>query len=352
MKAIYQHREAMIISGVILLLLLVALVEPNFISPFNLSRTANSSVILLLLAAGVTPVIVTRNIDVSVGAMLALSGILGAMLLVGGMSIPLVMIVISVIGAGLGVLNGIVVTYGHVPSIVATLGTMSIYRGVSFLITGGYSIENIPTSYSRIGSITVVGVPILVFAAIFLVLLLAWFMAKSKYGRYLYATGGSTEGAHRIGVNTDFITIMAFGISGLFSGFAAVVFIAQVGSISNQAGVGMEMSAIAAAVIGGVALTGGVGTVIGSLFGAIFITATTSAMQFLGVPGFWSGAVIGAVLLVALFADSVVRRQMDERRLLERYRRDVPPAPDVALPPDQDGEPVLAAAGTEGEDQK
>lgn len=325
MKDLLKRREILTVSGVLLLLLFVALFDPTFVSIFNLTRTVNSAVILILLAAGVTPVIITKNIDVSVGATLALSGILGARLLVSGVNATLVIVFIAVLGTILGAINGLIVTYGHVPSIVATLGTMSVYRGVSFLITGGYSIENIPRAYSRLGSVSVGGIPILVIAAIIVVLLLAWFLGSSRWGRYLYATGGSEEGAHLIGIRTDLITIMAFAISGLFAGLAAVVFIAQVGSISNQAGVGMEMSAIAAAVIGGVALTGGVGTVIGALFGAIFITTATSAMQFMGVPGFWSSAVIGAVLLVALFADAIVRRNMEKRRIAERYRREVDP---------------------------
>lgn len=325
MKELLKRREVLTISGVLLLLLVVALFDPNFVSAFNLSRTANSAVILILLAAGVTPVIITKNIDVSVGAILALSGILGAKLLVAGTNMWLVILFIAGLGAILGAINGAIVTYGHVPSIVATLGTMSVYRGVSFLITGGYSIENIPRSFSRLGSVSVAGIPILVISAVVLVILLTWFLGRTRWGRYVYATGGNEEGAHLIGIRTDLITIMAFAFSGLFAGLAAVVFIAQIGSISNQAGVGMEMSAIAAAVIGGVALTGGVGTVVGSMFGALFITTATSAMQFMGVPGFWSNAVIGAVLLIALFADAMVRRSMEARRIAERYRRDSEP---------------------------
>ena len=338
MKELLKRREILTISGVLLLLVVVALFDTAFISPHNLSRTANSAVILILLAAGVTPVIITKNIDVSVGATLALSGILGAKLLVAGTNMWLVILFIAVLGGVLGAINGAIVTYGHVPSIVATLGTMSVYRGVSFLITGGYSIENIPRSFSRLGSLSLAGIPALVIAAILLVILLAVFLGRTRWGRYIYATGGNEEGARLIGIRTDLMTVLAFSISGLFAGLAAVVFIAQSGSISNQAGGGMEMGAIAAAVIGGVALTGGVGTVIGSLFGGLFITAATSAMQFMGVPGFWSSAVIGAVLLIALFADAIVRRRMDQRRIAERYRRDFDRT-------DQGGPPAVADLG-------
>lgn len=321
MKALTKHRELITVIGVIILALVVAVFNSTFISPYNLTRIANSAVLLILLAVGVTPVIITRNIDVSVGGTLVLSGILGAELLVAGWPAPVVMLVIAALGTAFGILNGVLVVYGHVPSIVATLGTMSIFRGVSFLITGGYSLENIPTSYSTLGSRSLVGIPVLVIAAIVAVLVLWVFLAKTRTGRHVYATGGNAEGATLIGIRTNGIVILAFSISGLFAGLAAIVFIAQVGSISNQAGNGMEMSAIAASVIGGVALSGGVGSVVGALFGAVFITTATSAMQFMGVPGFWSTAVIGAILLIALFADAMVRRRADRRKLEEKYRR-------------------------------
>jgi len=337
MKALTKHREMITVIGVIILALVVTLFNTSFISPYNLTRIANAAVLLVLLAVGVTPVILTRNIDVSVGGTLVLSGILGAQLLVAGWPAPMAMLAIAVLGTAFGALNGLIVVYGHVPSIVATLGTMSIYRGVSFLITGGYSIENIPTSYSSLGSRTLVGVPVLVIAAIAAALLLWAFLSKTRIGRHVYATGGNAEGAHLIGIHTNGIVVLAFSISGLFAGLAAIVFIAQVGSISNQAGVGMEMSAIAAAVIGGVALSGGVGTVIGALFGAVFITTATSAMQFMGVPGFWSTAVIGAILLLALFADAMVRRRADQRKLEEKYRRVQPISSGSDDPSGRDG---------------
>lgn len=320
MKPFLKRREFITIAGVLILLLVVGLVNSSFVSPYNLGRVANSAVILILLAAGSVSVIVTKNIDVSVGSILALSGIIGGLLLRQGLSTVVVILVVVVVGAMLGILNGLIVTFGHVPSIVATLGTMAAFRGVSFLITDGYSIEDIPPSFSKLGRDSFLGLPSMVWLALIAVLLLWYFMARTKPGRYIYATGGNAEGARLVGVNNDLSVITAYMISGLMSGLAACVFIAQIGSISNQAGQGIEMQAIAAAVIGGVALSGGVGTVVGALFGAIFITAATSAMSFLGVPGFWSNTVVGSILLVALCADAYVRSVMDKRKLAEKYR--------------------------------
>lgn len=321
MKNLLKRREMITVVGVIILMIVVTAFNSAFISPYNLSRIANSATILILLAAAVAPVIITRNIDVSVGAILVLAGIMGAQMSVKGWPTLLVIVYICVLGSIFGAINGLIVTYGHVPSIVATLGTMSAYRGTSFLITEGYSIENIPRGFTNLGSAKILGAPVLVYMAVLGTIALAFFLGKARVGRHLYATGSNAEGARLIGIRTNGIVILAFTISGFFSALAAVVFIAQYGSISNQAGVGMEMSAIAAAVIGGVALTGGVGTVIGAMFGAIFITAAISAMRFMGVPGFWSEAVIGAILLTALFADAMVRRRMDAKKLAEKYRR-------------------------------
>ncbi|WHU57744.1 ABC transporter permease [Trueperella pyogenes] len=319
MLNILKKRESIIITGVILLVGIVGLVNSSFVSIFNLGRIANSSAILILLAAGSVPVIVTKNIDVSVGSVLALSGIVGGLALRQGIPALTVALIVALFAGLLGLINGVIVAYGHVPSIVATLGTMAAFRGISFLITGGYSIEDIPPTFTRVAQANILSIPVLVWVTLIVAILLALWMAKSKTGRHIYATGGNVEGARLVGVSTGLIIVLSYIISGIMAGLAACVFMSQVGSISNQAGQSIEMQAIAAAVIGGVALTGGVGTVVGALFGAIFITAATSAMSFLGVPGFWSNTVVGAILLAVLFVDAFLRKSIARQRLNERY---------------------------------
>lgn len=320
MKQLLKHREAVTVLGVVLLFAIVALVHPSFVTGGNLARIANSTVILALLAAGSAIVIITRNIDVSVGSTLALSGIVGGLLLRDGVPIPIAVLAVLVLGAVLGAINGLGVTYGHVPSIVMTLGTLAAYRGISFLITGGYSVENIPTEYRQLGRLELLGLPVLVWLALVVLAGVALVMGRTRPGRHVYATGDNHGGAHLIGVRTNAVVICAYAASGLLAAAAALVFLAQIGSISNQAGQGIEMRAIAAAVIGGVALTGGLGTIGGAAVGALFITTATSSLSFLGIPGFWADTVIGAILLVALFADARVRAALDRRRLADRYR--------------------------------
>ncbi|MFH5821975.1 ABC transporter permease [Georgenia sp. AZ-5] len=320
MRQVLKHREAVTVIGVVILFAAVAAVHPSFVSGGNLARVANSTVILALLAAGSAVVIITRNIDVSVGSTMALTGIVGALMLRGGTPIPVAVVVVLALGALLGAVNGIGVTYGHVPSIVMTLGTLAAYRGISFLITGGYSVENIPTAYRRVGTLELLGLPVLVWGAVAVLFGVGLLMGRTRLGRHVYATGDNLGGAHLIGVRTNGIVIFAYAASGLLAAAAALVFLAQIGSISNQAGQGIEMRAIAAAVIGGVALSGGVGTIAGAVVGAVFITTATSSLSFLGIPGFWADTVIGAILLVALFADARVRAALDRRRLAERYR--------------------------------
>lgn len=319
MKQLLKQREFITICGVVLLVLIVALFHGSFASPSNLARILNSTVILALLAAGSAIVIITKNIDVSVGSTLALSGIVGAMLMRDGAPIWAAVIAVIATGAVLGAFNGIGVTFGHVPSIVMTLGTLAAYRGISFLLTGGYSIESLPVAYRQIGRMEFLGLPVLVWATIVLVAVIAVVMARTRFGRSFYATGDNADGAYLVGISTNGSVILAYTISGVLAGLAALVFLAQVGSIGNQAGQGIEMRAIAAAVIGGVSLTGGVGTVVGAVFGAIFITTATSSLSFLGVPGSWSDTVIGAILLLALLADSRVRALVTKRRLSARY---------------------------------
>ncbi|WP_019147454.1 ABC transporter permease [Timonella senegalensis] len=320
-KHILKSRESITVIGALGFIAIIGIAQPSFVAFSNLARVANSTVILALLTAGVAVVIITRNIDVSVGSTMALSGIVAGLLLKNGMPIPLVVLLTLVLGAALGAINGIGVSIGRVPSIVMTLGTLGAYRGISFMITGGHSVENIPSQYKKAGTATLLGIPVFVWMTIVILVVLGFVLAKTSFGRKIYATGDNIQGAHLIGVPTKTMTVTAFAASGLFASMAALVFLAQIGSISNQAGMGIEMRAIAAAVIGGVALTGGVGTILGASFGALFITTATSSLSFLGVPGFWSDMVIGAILLIALFADSQVGKRMERKRLEARYQR-------------------------------
>ncbi|WP_182113860.1 MULTISPECIES: ABC transporter permease [unclassified Actinotalea] len=331
--AFLRAREAVTIIGALLFLLVVGLVQSRFVEVGNLVRMANSAVILALLAAGVALVIITRNIDVSVGSTMALTGILGGLMLRDGVPAALTVLAVVAAGAALGAINGVGVTYGHVPSIVMTLGTLGAYRGISFIITGGHSVENIPASYKRIGTLEVLGMPVLVWTALALLVALMLVMARTRTGRHIYATGDNATGAHLIGVRTNGMVVLAFTASGTLAAVAALVFLAQIGSVSNQAGMGIEMRAIAAAVIGGVALSGGVGSILGATFGAVFITTVTSSLSFLGIPGFWADTVIGAILLAALFADSRVRAGLERRRRAARYRTDEVPGDEPVEPP-------------------
>lgn len=320
--SVLRARETITIVGAVLFILIVGAAQPRFIGYENLARIANSTVILALLAAGAAIVIITRNIDVSVGSALALSGIVAASMMRAAVPTALVILATLALGAVLGAVNGIGVTIGRVPSIVMTLGTLGAYRGLSFLLTGGHSIEDIPASYKQWGVRELAGMPVMVWGAVVLLVGLGLGMSRTRVGRHLYATGDNSAGAHLIGVRTTGMVVLAFTASGLLAALAALVFLAQIGSMSNQAGMGIEMRGIAAAVIGGVALSGGVGTILGATFGAVFITTATSSLSFLGIPGFWADTVIGAILLLALFADARVRAGLERRRLAARYRVD------------------------------
>lgn len=320
MKSLLKHREVITVAGVVLLALAVGAVHPTYLDGGNLARVLNSTVILGLLGVGSAIVIVTRNIDVSVGSTLALSGIVGAMLMQGGAPIWVAAIVVLALGAVLGAVNGIGVAYGHVPPIVMTLGTLAAYRGISFLITGGYSIESLPSEFRELGRLSLLGVPILVWGAVILIAGVAVVMARTRFGRAFYATGDNRSGAYLVGIRTNGVIILAFTLSGVMAALAALVFLAQIGSIGNQAGQGIEMRAIAAAVIGGVSLAGGVGTVVGAALGALFISMATNSLSFLGIPGSWADTVIGAILLIALFADGRVRAVIARNRATIKYR--------------------------------
>jgi AI-2 transport system permease protein len=313
MSRILRQRELALLVVIVVFAAAVALVNPNFLHPTTLLRAVNSSVVLMVVAIGVTVVILTRNIDVSVGSTLGLTAAVAATFVTDGWSMWLVIPLVLVLGFFLGGINGIGVAYVRIPAIVMTLGTMGAYRGIQFLYTDGKSIEGIDASFKALASIKLFEVPMFVGVAIILVVLAHVALTRTRRGRWFYAVGDNVAGAHLVGISTQRVTALAFAIAGLTAALGGIVFAAQIGFVTNQAGLGLEIRAIAACVIGGVSLLGGVGSVIGAGMGAVLLTLITTSLLFLRIPGFWSDAVIGLILIAVLLMDARVRILVSRR---------------------------------------
>lgn len=312
-------------SAIALVLILVVAAATLNTSGFLFSRDSWRDLllapsILLLLAVGQAVVIITRNVDLSVGSTLALTAYLTGRLFVDNPGIPIILVfVIGVLAGGLlGLINGLLVAFGKVPALVITLGTLYIYRGVVLEWAGSDRINasDMPKGFLSLGTKTVLTIPVLTIIAVVVLVAVGYYLRTARGGRELYAIGSDPDAAHLYGLNVRKRVIGAFVLCGALAGLAGVVYTARYGTISSGAGTGIELEAVGAAVIGGVAIFGGSGTVWGAAIGAWLLITINRALPILGVQDFWQQAVVGALIIGAIVLDRIlsVRRS---RKLIE-----------------------------------
>jgi rhamnose transport system permease protein len=307
---VLRVRELGIVGALALLVAFTAILEPRFIEADSLRNLALNASIFAILAVGQTLVIITRNVDLSTGSILGLSAFLAGDLLSSNqdLALPVVFLLGIGLGAACGLFNGILVTWGQVPALVVTLGTLYAFRGLAFLWTDGRQVnaETLPDPFLNLGSDSVAGIPILVLIALVVVLVVGQWLRDYRPGRELYAIGSNPEGARLAGVRSERRVLLAFVLAGALSGLAGVLFTARFGTVDATAGVGYELTVIAAAVVGGVAIFGGTGSVYGAALGALLLTTITSSLIVLRVEAFWQQAAIGALLLLAIALDRLL----------------------------------------------
>jgi rhamnose transport system permease protein len=312
---VFRVRELGIVAALVLLIAVTAILEPRFIETDSLRNLALNASIFAILAAGQTLVLVTRNVDLSVGSVLGLTAYLAGDLLSShpGMALPLVFVLGIALGAACGLLNGILVTWGQVPALVVTLGTLYMFRGLAFLWTNGKQVnaETLPDAFLNLGTDSLLGIPILVIMALIVLLIVGQWLRDFRAGRELYAIGSNPEGARLAGVRSERRVLTAFVLAGALAGLGGVLFTARFGTVDATAGVGYELTVIAAAVVGGVAIFGGTGSVYGAALGALLLGTITSSLIILKVEAFWQQAAIGALLLPTIAFDRLVGLRVD-----------------------------------------
>lgn len=317
---LFKMHETSIIILLLIYIALVGMINPSFVQFSSLSLIMKSSLILVTLAIGQSFVLFTKNIDVSVGSIMGLSAAVCGMFLTNGNSILISIIAAILLGAVIGMINGIGVTMFRVPAIIMTLGMLGIIRGTMLIYTGGKWIEDIPKSYKQMSSVMILGLPISVWIILVILLLLYIFLTKAPFGRYFYATGDNEDGARLIGIPINRVKIYAFIISGISAGIAGCIFVMNIGFVPNQTGTGIELQVIAAAVLGGIHLKGGTGSIFGAALGGIFLEVISSSLVFLKIPAFWNSTISGFLLLLIIILDSTLKkwkgiRQLEERRM-------------------------------------
>jgi rhamnose transport system permease protein len=314
-ERVFRVRELGIVVALALLIAVTAILEPRFVEADSLRNLALNASIFAILAAGQTLVIVTRNVDLSVGSVLGLTAFLAGDLLSGNPDMPLVLVFAlgMLMGAACGLLNGVLVTWGQVPALVVTLGTLYAFRGLAFLWTDGRQInaETLPDPFLDLGTDSLLGVPIPVIMALVVMLAVGQWLRDYRAGRELYAIGSNPEGARLAGVRSERRVLTAFVLAGALAGLGGVLFTARFGTVDATAGTGYELTVIAAAVVGGVAIFGGTGSVYGAALGALLLGTITSSLIVLRVEAFWQQAAIGALLLLAIAFDRLVGLRVD-----------------------------------------
>jgi len=291
----------------------VALQAPQFISVSNLSQVSTLASIIAVAAVGQALVIITRNIDLSIESTIGLVAFVVADLLAKHVvDVPLAMATGVALGLLLGMGNGVLVAVFRIPAIVATLGTLSIYRGLSFLLAGGrqVTLTQLPDGYTSAARADLFGVPIFLLVAIALIVVVGVALRRSRFGRQLYAVGSNPEAASILGIRTNLVIFVAFALAGLFAGIAGVMWGMYFGTINASAATGSVLQIVAACVVGGVAIFGGSGTVVGAGLGALFLGFIQNALIILRLSQFWLGAIYGVVILVAVAADAVILRRL------------------------------------------
>ena len=302
--------EYVIVVAIILESIVFAVIAPQFVSVPNLINVALSIAITGILAVGMTAVILTGGIDLSVGSVAALAGVVAAMIVsAGGTSVALGCLAALGIGLLVGLFNGIMVAQFRVPPFVTTLAMLTICRGLAFIVTGGRSIGNLPASFGFMGRERLVGVPVPVLLML-VVFAAGWFLLRhTTFGRYVYAVGGNREAAYLAGVSIKGVTLLVYVLNGLLVGLAGLVLASRLGAGVPNAGLQYELDVIAAVVVGGTSLNGGRGSIIGTFWGAVFIGVLNNGLNLAGIDPYIQKIALGVVILLAVLADQINKPQ-------------------------------------------
>ena len=302
-----HRRELGVAVAIGLLLTFLAVVRPEYFGRGNLTDLFLANLAVLIIAAGMTLVVLTGDIDISVGSLFAVCAVSAGVLAKAGLPTVLVFVFVCMLGAFAGALNGSLVAFLRLPSIVVTLAMMIVLRDALRWITQGAWVQNLPSHFQWMG-LSQASYPFAagVLAAT-IVAVLAWILRYTAAGRRIYATGSSRDAARLNGMNTAAVTLFAFASLGALTGLAAVLNAMRFNQVPANTGLGLELKVVAAVLVGGTAITGGRGTLLGTVLGVVLLGAIGPALTFLGVSAYWERAIQGAIILVAVAADAFPR---------------------------------------------
>jgi inositol transport system permease protein len=282
--------------------ILASLLSPTFLTEANLTNVLRQVVVVSLLACGVTFIIILGHIDVSLGSVLALCGVISASVMAMTGSITLALVAGVVVGMFTGLINGFVITFFRIPSFIMTLAMTTVARGAVLLYTGGSPVTGLG-DFKIIGQGSIGPVPISVLILIAFIIVSWILLNKTKFGRYVYAVGGNERAARASGINPDSIVVKAFIFNGILCGVAGIVLMSRINSGQPAGGVGYEFDAITAVVVGGTSLMGGTGTITGTVIGAMIIGVINNILNLMNVSSYWQQVIKGLIIAIAVILD-------------------------------------------------
>jgi rhamnose transport system permease protein len=316
-----QHaRELSVAAAIAVICIVLAFAAPTFFTLENLGDLVLANMPVLIVAIGMTVVILTGQIDISVGSQFAICGVLAGVFAKWGLPTIAVGFLACAAGALLGALNGALVAYVRIPSIVVTLATMVVLRDALRWITEGAWVQGLPSAFQWFGLSQSASTLVTLCIAFTLVLVSAWILENVAAGRAVYATGSDADAARLAGINSARVVLFAFVLAGALTGCAALLNSVRFDQIPSNAGIGLEMKVIAAVVVGGTTVTGGKGTITGTLLGVVLLGVIGPALTFLGVSPYWERAIEGGIILAAVAIDALGMRSLQGGGALGRQR--------------------------------
>lgn len=318
LKKLLHSREITAFAFIILMFLGAGAINPAFLSPANIWLCFNSSVVYTVVAIGIALVIITGEIDVSVGSTLGMTAAVTGTMIRNGQPWALAIAAGLLVGLIIGMVNGFGVTVLKVPSIIMTLGINGIVRGLIYVYTDGKWVENIPFDFKSLAQVKLMDITLFYLGALVLMVVAHLLLTRSKRGRYLAAVGDNANGATLLGIPVDMTKFVSFTLCGLLASVGGVLYVSRVGFVTPIAGGGYEMKVIAACVLGGISLTGGVGSVIGAGVGAAIMASISRVLVFLGLSSTYDDTITGILLIIIVVSDALIRRRAVEKARRER----------------------------------
>ncbi len=314
-KSLINKPIVSVLVPFILLLVIGGIVNPTFLGWNNLTSIFRSMAFIAIIAIGMTYAFIAKELDLSVGSVVALAGMICAMLMINGVNMIVAIIVGVIAGTVCGMITGFIIVRFGIPTMIGSLGMMFAYRGIVYVITSGNSLYPLPEGFELLGLGSIFGIPTPFVIFIILAIIFGYILKNTAYGRSIYAIGGNTETAWLSGIKVDLIRMTTYWMTGAMSGVAGVLLASRLSSAQANAGTGWEMYVIASVIVGGTSMFGGVGTVLGTVFGALLVNMINNLLIMMNVNAYWQQVVIGVIIIIAVIFDQYRKKLVARRKL-------------------------------------